>query len=581
MAGTGGAHRLCFPSGNSDRGKVSFFVDKREWIKTAVAAALTLILILFLGNRRALYDWLEAGIYTGILMGSFYGGVPWGMAAGAVGGLLRWYVIGGELLQVAALTLGSVFAALFRRLGKAGSCLAFLFGTVSLHLLLGREVPFETFGTLLISMVVFLVVSPGQTGTGAWTRADRETAAAGSPALFWKTDWEAERNLRRKNPAAASMDRSWKRLGDNLVTLSGCFEDQEVLIPEAAQENLTAGEWKQRFLESRQALRLQFQQIGQAIGAKARDFASRRDVTAAYLGQVRGSMRRHQLILKQLQILEDSRGRQEIFVRMQSRKRPGISALRAAALFHTEKGKRFIPAYDCPSTIGARVCDLHLIERPAFQVLCGTASRKKEESGSGDCFSTRILGEQKILLCLSDGMGTGKKAGLESRMTVELLEQLLENGFTLMAAVSMINDILLNGRSQQSPTTLDICLFDLYSGECQFAKLGAAAGYLKRGKGVSAIRGQAVPLGIISWENTGQNLVPREILQSGDILVMMTDGAFEKAGIGADEILKELISECPLQNAQEMASWLLERLLELDERIEDDMMILVAGIWKR
>ena len=225
---------------------------------------------------------------------------------------------------------------------------------------------------------------------------------------------------------------------------------------------------------------------------------------------------------------------------------------------------------------------VHFIEKQNFKVLYGLARRNREgESCSGDSFSAAMLGEDRMLLCLSDGMGTGKKAGMESEMAVDLLEQLLENGFSLTAAISMINNILLNCRSRQAPTTLDICVLDLYSGICRFAKMGAAAGYLKRGTSVSAIRGQAVPLGIISWDDMDGNMAPEEQLQSGDMLIMMTDGVSEKAGLAADEILKGLISDCTIRNAEEMAGWLMDQLLMLDDNIQDDMTILVAGVWRR
>ena len=60
----------------------------------------------------------------------------------------------------------------------------------------------------------------------------------------------------------------------------------------------------------------------------------------------------------------------------------------------------------------------------------------------------------------------------------------------------------------------------------------------------------------------------------------MTDGVAEKAGLASDEILKDLIASCKMQNAQEMADWLMDQLMLLDDRIRDDMTILTAGIWK-
>lgn len=546
---------------------------KWEWVKTVLAAAAAIALMLFLGDRKAFYSWLEAMIYIGILAGGYYGGMTGGIAAGGIGGLLRWYFIGGELFQVIALTAGGICCAFFRQLGKGASCLAFLSGTAVLYLLFDVTISSSLFETLVVALAVFLIVSPEK------KRQRLANGRRGNPGLA-----ASEESAAALAPVSRSIaaGKSWRRLADNFTTLANCFDDQSLLMLSDMEEKLTAAEWKQRFLESRQAIRLQFMETGQVILEQQERNAALRDVTEQYKEKIESCLKRHRVVVKQLQIMENPDGRQEIFACLACKKGTHLSAKEAASLFHTEYGKKFYPAYDCRSVISMREGDVHFIEKQNFQVLYGLARKNKMgEDCSGDSFSVKMLGEEKMLLCLSDGMGTGRRAGLESGMAVEFLEQLLENGFSVMAAVNMINHILLNWRCQQTPTTLDICVLDLYSGVCQFVKMGAAVGYLKRGKSVSAIRGQAVPLGIISWEDTEQNKVPREQLQTGDMLIMMTDGVSEKAGLAADEILKELISGCTICNAEEMADWLMKQLLMLDDAIRDDMTILVAGIWRK
>lgn len=551
---------------------------KWEWVKTILAAAAAIALMLFLGDRRAVYSWIEAMVYVGILAGGYYAGLPGGIGGGVLGGFLRWYLVGGELFQVLALLTGGICCAFFRQLGKGASCLAFLSGTAVMYLLFEVQIPPSLFEALLVSLAVFLIVSPSKKRRRLVNKgyARSGTAASEESAAL------APEN-EKMDFSSAAIGRSWKRLSDNFMTLANCFDDQSLLMMAEMEEKLTAAEWKQRFLESRQAIRLQFMETGQVILERQGKIAALCDVTEQYEEKVEACLKRHRVSLKQLQILERPDGRQEIFACMAcSRQGAHLSAKEAASFFHTEYGKKFCPAYDCRSVINARDGEVHFIEKQNFHVLYGLARKNKMgEDCSGDSFSVKMLGEEKMLLCLSDGMGTGKKAGLESEMVVEFLEQLLENGFSVMGAVSMINHILLNWRCQQTPTTLDICVLDLYSGVCQFVKMGASAGYLKRGKSVSAVRGQTVPLGMIAWDSTEQGKVPEEQLQSGDMLVMMTDGVSEKAGLAADEILKGLISKCSIRNAEEMAGWLMDQLLLLDDTIRDDMTILVAGVWKK
>lgn len=587
---------------------------KWEWVKTILAAAAAAALILFLGDRDAFYHWIEALIYIGILAGGFYGGLAFGACAGGLLGLLRWFIIGGELFQVVALFAGGVCCAFFGQLGKGASCLAFLSGTAVCYLLFDVELPPGVFETLVVALAVFLIVSPGKKRDGrnkfgsskfGSSRsgiesnrsgavrgrifkkiAEREHAAAVAPekmVLAWDTA-EAEG---RMDFAAFGVGQGWRRLAENFMALARCFDDQSLLVLADEEDCLTAAEWKQRFLESRQTICLQFAQIGEVILKQQQRNSSFFEVTERYGEKIERQLRMHRIYLKQLQVMENVQGRQEIFARISCKRGVHLSAQEAASFFRTDFGRIFCPAYDCRSVISVQEGNVHLIEKQKFKVLYGLARKQKTgENCSGDSFSARLLGEERMLLCLSDGMGTGKKAGLESKMAVELLEQLLENGFSIPAAVNMVNQILLNGRYRQTPTTLDICLFDLYSGSCQFAKMGAAVGYLKRGNSVSAIRGQSVPLGMISCEKMDYNMVPEEMvpeeqLQSGDMLVMMTDGVSEKAGLASDEILKELISRCTICNAGEMAEWLMEQLMLLDDTIQDDMTILAAGIWKK
>ena len=72
--------------------------------------------------------------------------------------------------------------------------------------------------------------------------------------------------------------------------------------------------------------------------------------------------------------------------------------------------------------------------------------------------------------------------------------------------------------------TLDVCLFDLYRGSCEFVKAGAAATFIKKKDKVEKIVSTTLPIGVI------QNIeIDREVcdLESGDYVVMVTDGVLD------------------------------------------------------
>lgn len=102
------------------------------------------------------------------------------------------------------------------------------------------------------------------------------------------------------------------------------------------------------------------------------------------------------------------------------------------------------------------------------------------EQISGDTFLMKDLPGGRKGIALSDGMGSGEEAFRDSTMVVEMLEELLEAGFPVETAVQMMNTALVIGREEVKFCTLDVCLFDLYRGSCEFVKAGAAATFIKR-----------------------------------------------------------------------------------------------------
>ena len=82
-------------------------------------------------------------------------------------------------------------------------------------------------------------------------------------------------------------------------------------------------------------------------------------------------------------------------------------------------------------------------------------------------------------------------------MLVEMLEELLGAGFPVETALSMINTALVMGREEVRFSTVDMSIFDLYNGKCEFVKAGAAVTFLRTKDGVEHIRSESLPLGVI------------------------------------------------------------------------------------
>ncbi len=132
--------------------------------------------------------------------------------------------------------------------------------------------------------------------------------------------------------------------------------------------------------------------------------------------------------------------------------------------------------------IGGEYGTIACVEGAKFQTLQGIARIGKGlEQISGDTFLyERAAGEASKGIALSDGMGSGEEAFRDSTMVVEMLEELLEAGFPVETAVQMMNTALVIGREEVKFCTLDVCLFDLYRGSCEFVKAGAEQQHLSK-----------------------------------------------------------------------------------------------------
>ena len=221
----------------------------------------------------------------------------------------------------------------------------------------------------------------------------------------------------------------------------------------------------------------------------------------------------------------------------------------------------------------------YFVEEPNFYLLTGTAKAVKEtEKVSGDNYSFYEGEDGKMVVILSDGMGSGEKACRDSGRVIELTERLLEAGFRKEAAIQMINGALASSGQEENLSTLDICDMNLYTGECEFIKVGAACTYIKRGRLVDRLSAQNFPLGVFGQLEPE---VMYRTLQNGDYVIMLSDGILDalSQGIG-EEVLPEIIGKMDYSNPNEIANQILTYCLAQSKgQVRDDMTVLVTGVW--
>lgn len=167
---------------------------------------------------------------------------------------------------------------------------------------------------------------------------------------------------------------------------------------------------------------------------------------------------------------------------------------------------------------------LRFHEPAVFEAEIGSAAAKGREKTSGDFGTVFRDGFGSVTVLLSDGMGSGGRAAVESCMTVSLITMIMEAGLGAEAAVRLINLLLLTKSSEESFSTVDMLTVNLFTGRAELIKLGAAQSFIKTNGTVKTAEERAAPVGIVAQTE----FTRRDIrLSDGDEIVMLTDGICE------------------------------------------------------
>lgn len=224
-------------------------------------------------------------------------------------------------------------------------------------------------------------------------------------------------------------------------------------------------------------------------------------------------------------------------------------------------------------------CTMCLASAKTFEIDIGVAGAAKDgKLLSGDSFRTMDLGNGKMALAISDGMGNGERASLESQSALDMLQQLLRSGMDEKISIKTVNSVLALRSTDEMFATVDLALIDLQTAHTRFVKIGSTPSFVKRHSDVITITANNLPVGIL--DEIEVDVVSR-MLKPGDLLIMMSDGIYEAPRHieNRQAWMKRIISELETDDPQEVADLLLEKVIRQHSgQIVDDMTVLVARI---
>ena len=273
-------------------------------------------------------------------------------------------------------------------------------------------------------------------------------------------------------------------------------------------------------------------------------------------------------------------GKQAIMLTLSTETKGGVSADEAADMISVLLDKRLQLSVTSPCRVDREPHSFILEEEAGFQVLTGFSRAIKEnETISGDNFAVIEAEKGRVTVMLSDGTGSGEKAGKDSERVLDLMEKMIEAGYSIDGAVNLVNTALFVTGEDRNHPTLDLCDIDLYEGSCQLRKAGGAVTFLKREEKVEQLKAGTLPLGI--FQQVDIPSIERQ-LQDGDYLIMVSDGVIDALKEhDYENTLEAAIADIREQNPGEIA----EKILRLvicagGGHILDDMTVGVIGIWE-
>lgn len=338
--------------------------------------------------------------------------------------------------------------------------------------------------------------------------------------------------------------------------------------------------YNRRIWENRCMLADNLNEMAKVMAQVAGEVFSYKPFPVRKVRQITQILRGEGLQVTDMYYIEKRDKRTRINMTLWSDKPGGFLTEEAADLLSILLDKRLVPSIHCASVIDNTLRSYTFVEEAGFVMLTGVARAVKEtEAKSGDNYAVIETERGKISMLLSDGMGSGQKANEDSEVVLDLMEKLLEAGYTPAAAANLVNNSLMVGGEEQNMSTLDICEVDLYDGICEFIKIGGAASFIKRGHMVEQISGGSLPLGIFKGiESEGV----RRRLMDGDYVFLVTDGVLDAVeNCDYEEDMCEILGKLTQESPKELAESLLQIVLRKTRgRIRDDMTILVFGLWE-
>ncbi len=590
-------------------------LPQRESVCIAYLAGLILCAVGFVKSGEVTLSGVAAAV---IIMCAAIGGKS--IAGAAIGAILGFFLCAGGVCEpwcAAALAIGGLLAGLLSEAGDIGGVIAFVSGVAVYTLMSGSSYPslvYDAMAGSLIYLVLPRKIKSATSGLFAppaeMPRLDGMKKAVAmrlgfaSKALGDVSD-TVERiasrldeidhpplekimtGIEAKVCTDCSMrcycweenrERTVSELvkyvrGESNKSVSGC--GRTYTLHKAARDSYAQFEQKQaaaaRIREIRELMSDHYSGVSNLLSEVADEFEAERAYDIEAAGRIESALRSVDIIPSDICCLVDRFGRMTVEIRTEHSNKARFNRKTVLREVSVACGRDFEPpiinsAGGRGTLITLSELAKHKADTAISSICCG---------GNRLCGDTAKIfndGRGHLIMLLSDGMGTGGRAAIDSALAVELSEKLIKAGFGFDSVLKIVNSALLYKSPNESLATVDICSIDLYTAEAQLYKAGACPTIVLRSGRPGVAECASLPVGILRDVAFDRAKIG---LSKGDIVAIFSDGA-------TSEGTKWIIDEITAFDGS-AASQLSDRIAEAARRRrsdghDDDITVAVAII---
>lgn len=339
---------------------------------------------------------------------------------------------------------------------------------------------------------------------------------------------------------------------------------------------------KSRLGEGRKILSNHLNNMSDTINEIVDEFGSELHLCTDVERSIKKSLLKYGVNFGSLMCYNDKSGRIKIKMQMENCMGSQTCIKTVLPIISETIGKSMsIGSEGCNISSKNNMCEIIIEESPKYHVASHVAVATKEgEKFTGDSYSYGRTKDGNYITVISDGMGSGPEAGLESKVSVEIIEKFMEVGFDEKIAIDAVNAIMsIKFSEDEKFSTLDMNKIDLYTGNAKFMKVGAIESFIKRGNKVEVINSNTLPFGVL--EEPDVDTIETQV-GNGDVIISISDGVLDVKNDGSFDTswLIEFLKNTKCRQPKDLSIAILEKAKELSGgKAKDDMTIVVSKIF--